>query len=139
MRQNLFKVLLEHISLKKQSTDRTLRVIDRTLTFYLEICEIPRLFWDHYRDFFWDQIFRDQYWDFFETQIWDPYRDFLRDHIFLRLRLFLRLKFFETDTETFFQDQICQDRYRYSQKIEKSLDTEKSRDEMSLSAWEYAR
>ena len=26
------------------STARTLRVIDCTLTFYLEICEIPRLF-----------------------------------------------------------------------------------------------
>ena len=28
------------------STARSLRVIDRTFTFYLEICEIPRLFLD---------------------------------------------------------------------------------------------
>ena len=53
----------------------------------------------------------------------DRYRDF-----------FLRLNIFETDTETFFRDQNFRDRDRYSQKIEKSLDTEKSRDEMSHSA-----
>ena len=40
------------------STAKTLRVIDFTLTFYLEICEIPTLF-------FLDQNFRDQYRDFF--------------------------------------------------------------------------
>ena len=39
-----------------------------------------------------------------------------------------RLNIFETYTETFFRD-----RDRYSQKSEKSLDTEKSRDEMSHS------
>ena len=41
--------------------------------------------------------------------------------------------FIETDTETFFRDQNFRDQDRYSQKIEKSLDTEKSRDEMSHS------
>ena len=41
----------------------------------------------------------------------------------------LRTNVFKTDTETFFRD-----RDRYSQKFEKSLDTEKSRDEMSHSA-----
>ena len=60
---------------------------------------------------------------FFETKyFWDRYRDF-----------FSRLNIFETDTETFFWDQNFRDRDRYSQKIEKSLDTEKSRDEMSHS------
>ena len=34
------------------STARTLRVTDCTCTFYLEICKIPRLFRDYYRDFF---------------------------------------------------------------------------------------
>ena len=42
--------------------------------------------------------------------------------------------FIETDTETFFRDQNFRDRDRCSQEIEKSLDTEKSRDEMSQSA-----
>ena len=68
---------------------------------------------------------------FFETKYFrDRYRDF-----FSRLipRLFSRLIIFETDTETFFRDQNFRDRDRYSQKIEKSLDTEKSRDEMSHS------
>ena len=61
---------------------------------------------------------------FFETKYFrDRYRDF-----------FSRLNIFETDTETFFRDQNFRDRDRYSQKIEKSLDTEKSRDEMSHSA-----
>ena len=60
---------------------------------------------------------------FFETKYFrDRYRDF-----------FSRLNIFETDTETFFRDQNFRDRDRYSQKIEKSLDTEKSRDEMSHS------
>ena len=45
----------------------------------------------------------------------------------------MRLNIFKTDTETFFRDQYFRDRDRYSQKIEKSLDTEKSRDEMSHS------
>ena len=60
---------------------------------------------------------------------------FFRDQIFSRPipRLFSRLIIFETDTETFFRDQNFRDRDRYSQKIEKSLDTEKSRDEMSHS------
>ena len=43
----------------------------------------------------------------------------------------LRLKFFKADTKTFFRDQICRDRYRYSQKNVKSLVTKKSRYEMS--------
>ena len=64
---------------------------------------------------------------FFETKYFrDRYRDF-----------FSRLNIFETDTETFFRDQNFRDRDRYSQKIEKSLDTEKSRDEMSHSAIYY--
>ena len=56
---------------------------------------------------------------------------------------FFETKVFETDTETLFRDQMFsrpiprlffetkyfRDRYRYSQKIEKTLDTEKSRDE----------
>ena len=46
---------------------------------------------------------------------------------------FFETKVFETDTETFFRDQNFRDRDRYSEKIEKSLDTEKSRDEMSHS------
>ena len=60
--------------------------------------------------FFRDQNFRDRDRDFFS-----------------------RPNIFETDTETFFRDQNFRDRDRYSQKIEKSLDTEKSRDEMSHS------
>ena len=59
----------------------------------------------------WDQNF----WD---LNFWDRYRDF-----------FSRPNIFVTDTEIFFRD-----RDQYSQKIEKSLDTEKSRDEMSHSA-----
>ena len=70
-----------------------------------------QIFLGRYWDFFWDQNFRDRYWDFFS-----------------------RPNIFETDTETFFRDQNFRDRDRYSQKIEKSLDTEKSRDEMSHSA-----
>ena len=56
--------------------------------------------------------------------------------IFFRslLRHFFRLNIFETDTETFFRDQNFWDRDRYSQKIKKSFETEKSRDEMSHSA-----
>ena len=46
--------------------------------------------------------------------------------------------FIETDTETFFRDQNFRDRDRYSQKIEKSLDTEKSRDEMSHSGGHWS-
>ena len=46
----------------------------------------------------------------------------------------MRLNIFETDTETFFRDQNFRDQDRYSRKIEKSLDTEKSRDEISHSA-----
>ena len=58
---------------------------------------------------FREQIFLGRYWDFF----WDQnFRDRYRD---------------------FFWDQNFRDRDRYSQKIEKSLDTEKSRDKMSHS------
>ena len=72
---------------------------------------------------FREPIFLGRYWDFFLDQNFrDRYRDF-----------FSRLNIFETDTETFFWDQNFRDRDRYSQKIEKSLDTEKSRDEMSHS------
>ena len=49
-------------------------------------------------------------------------------------RLFSRPNIFKTDTETFFRDQNFRDRDQYSQKIEKSLDAEKSLDEMSHSA-----
>ena len=56
-------------------------------------------------------------------------RLFLRPKFSRRiLRLFFETKFFETYTETFFRDRV-----RHSQKSEKSLDTEKSRDEMSHS------
>ena len=80
-----------------------------------------QIFLGRYWDFFWDQNFRDRYRDFFWDQSFrDRYRDF-----------FSRPNIFETDTETFFRDQNFRDRDRYSQKIEKSLDTEKSRDEMS--------
>ena len=84
MRQNLFKVLDTCISLENDiSTARFLRVKDFTLTFYLEISEIPRLFWDQnflrliprlflrpdlsrpILRLFWDQNFRDWYGDFF--------------------------------------------------------------------------
>ena len=73
--------------------------------------------------FFQTKIFETDTETFFETKYFrDRYRDF-----------FSRLNIFETDTETFFRDQNFRDRDRYSQKIEKSLDTEKSRDEMSHS------
>ena len=135
-RQNLFKVFLAHISLENDiSTARTLWVIDFTLTFYLEICEIPRFIWDYkviflgpnlsrpIRGLFWGPIFLDQYQDFI-----------LRPKFFRRIpRLFFRPNIFETDTETFFRDQNFRDRDWYSQKIGKSLDTEKSRDEMQHS------
>ena len=81
------------------STARTLRVIDCTLTFYQEI---PRFFWDHYKDFFWDQIFGDQCWDFFETQIFETDTILFRPNIF-ETETFIRLNFFETDTKTFFR------------------------------------
>ena len=47
-------------------------------------------------------------------------------------RLFLRPKFSRPIPRLFFETKYF--RYRYSQKIEKSLNTEKSRDEMSHSA-----
>ena len=58
-----------------------------------------------------------------ETKIFhqDRYRDFFSRPKFPRPRLFFETKYFR-------------DQYRYSQKIEKSLDTEKSRDKMSHSA-----
>ena len=74
---------------------------------------------------------------FFETKIFEiDTETFFRDQIFLRPipRLFLRPNIFATETRTFFRDQNFRDQDRYSQKIEKSLDTEKSRDEMSHSA-----
>ena len=80
---------------------------------------------------------------FFQTKYFrDRYRDF-----FSRLNIFetdtktffSRLNIFETDTETFFRDQNFRDQDRYSQKIEKSLDTKKSRDEMSHSAYLYTK
>ena len=45
-------------------------------------------------------------------------------------------KFHRDRYRDFFRDQNFQDRDRYSQKIEKSLDTEKSRDEMSHSTFD---
>ena len=88
-----------------------------------------------------ETFFRDQ-------NFWDQYRDF-----YLRLKLiendteiFLRPNIFDTDTETFFEtkcfrdrywdffwDLIFRDWYWYFQKNEKSLNTEKSLDEMSHS------
>ena len=87
---------------------------------------------------FREQIFLGRYWDFFLDQnFWDWYRDFFLRPKFSRpiLRLFSRLNIFETNTETFFRDQNFWDREQYSQKIEKSLHTEKSWDEMSHSGW----
>ena len=85
---------------------------------------IPRLFSEtkifetDTETFFETKVFETDTETFFETKYFrDRYRDF-----------FSRLNIFETDTETFFRD-----RDRYSQKFEKSLDTEKSRDEMSHS------
>ena len=87
---------------------------------------------------FREQIFLGRYWDFFLDQnFWDRSRDFFLRPKFSRpiLRLFSRLNIFETNTETFFRDQNFWDREQYSQKIEKSLHTEKSWDEMSHSGW----
>ena len=87
--------------------------------------------------FFETKIFETDTETFFETKVFETDTEtFFRDQIFSRPipRLFSRLNIFETDTETFFRDQNFRDRDRYSQKIEKSLDTEKSRDEMSHSA-----
>ena len=89
------------------------------------------------RTFFATKIFETDTETFFETKIFETDTE-----------TFFETKVFETDTETFFRDQIFsrpiprlffetkyfRDRDRYSQKIEKSLDTEKSRDEMSHSA-----
>ena len=44
MKKNRFKVLFVPLLENNVSTARTLRVIGCTLTFYFEICEIPRLF-----------------------------------------------------------------------------------------------
>ena len=60
---------------------------------------------------------------------------------------FFETKIFEADTETFFETKVFltdtetffRDRDRYSQKSEKSLDTEKSRDEMSHSGYHLAK
>ena len=97
------------ISLEKDiSTARTLRVIDCTLTFYVK-----------YQDFFetiTKTFFGDQYWGYFETVT----RTFFRPNI-SETEAFFWLNFLETDTETFFRDQICWDRYQYSQKIEKKV------------------
>ena len=100
--------------------------------------------------FFETKIFETDTETFFETKVFETDTEtFFRDQIFSRPipRLFFETKYFrdryrdffsrliifETDTETFFRDQNFRDRDRYSQKIEKSLDTEKSRDEMSHS------
>ena len=61
------------ISFWKMITARTLRAIDFTLTFYHEIWEILRLFLGPkflrpIPRLSRDQIFQDQYWDFFETK-----------------------------------------------------------------------
>ena len=95
-----------------------------------------KIFWGRYWDFFETKIFETDTETFFETKVFETDTEtFFRDQIFSRpiLRLFLRPNIFVTDTGTFFQDQNFRDRDRYSQKIDKSLDTEKSRDEMSHS------
>ena len=71
----------------------------------------------------WDQIF------------WDRRRDFFLDQIFLRpiLSLFSETENFRDQYGDFFRGQIFRERYWYSQKNEKSLNIEKSRDEMSHS------
>ena len=74
---------------------------------------------------------------FFETKYsWDRYRDlFLIPNVFeTNIETFFETKYFSRPIlRLFFRDQICRDRYRNSQKNEKSLDTEKSWDEMSHS------
>ena len=87
------------------SAAETLRVTDFKLTFYLEICEIQRLFWD--------QIFRYQYWDFFETKILET-----------NSKTYFETENFKTVIEPFCWDQIFSrpilrffwDRYQFSQK-----------------------
>ena len=128
---------------------RTLRVVDCTLTFYLKTCEIPQVFSGPLQRLLFQTKSLDTNSETFLTAkfLRPIQRLFLRPkfsrpipRLFLRpniskpiLRLFLRLKFFDTDTETFFRDQICRYRYRHSQKMKKSLNTEKSREEMSHS------
>ena len=87
---------------------------------------------------FREQFFLGRYWDFFETKIFETDTEtFFQGQMFSRPipRLFLGPNIFETNTETFFRDQNFWDREQYSQKIEKSLHTEKSWDEMSHSGW----
>ena len=108
------------------TTARISRVIDFTLTFYLEIYEIPRPFWD--------QDFRDQYRDF-ETKILETDTE-----------TFFKTKIFETDIKSFHETKYLRDRYSdsfrdqnfqdwncYFPKNEKSLDAKKSGDEVSHS------
>ena len=127
MRQNLFKVLLVHISLENDiSLARALIVINFTLTFYIEICKIPRLFSS--------PIFlRSTPGVFLRTNLWRPIlrlfwdQSFVTDsNTFFRPNIFEREPFFRLETESFFWDQN-------SQRNEKSLDIEKSWDEMSHS------
>ena len=114
---------------------RTLRVVDCTLTFYLKTCEIPQVFSGPLQRLLFQTKSLDTNSETFLTAkfLRPIQRLFLRPkfsrpipRLFLRpniskpiLRLFLRLKFFDTDTETFFRDQICLDRYQYSHKNEK--------------------
>ena len=93
-----------------------------------------------------DQISRYQFWDFFDSQIFETDTEtFFETQIFetdtetffetkyfkTDTETFFETKIFETDTETFIRDQLRRDGYWYSQKNEKSLDTEKSLDENS--------
>ena len=73
--------------------------------------------------FFETKIFETDTETFFETKVFEA-----------DTKTFFETKYFRDRYETFFQDLNFRDRDRYSQKIEKSLDTEKSRDEMSHSA-----
>ena len=111
MRQNLFKVLLVHISLENDiSRARALRTIDFTLNFYHKICELQRLYW-------WTKIFETNTETFFETKSFETNTEtFFETKIF---EIDTETKFFETDTDT--------------RKKMRKVSIEKSRDEISIS------
>ena len=122
LRQNIFETTIETlyetksfqsvscVSLENNvSTAITLRVIDCTLTFHLEICEIPRPL----QRLFLDQIFGDQKWDFFETQTsGNDTETFLRPKFLKPIpRLFLRSKFSRPILRLFVETRIFWDWY----------------------------
>ena len=123
------------------STARTLKVLDCTLTFHLEICEMPRLFSRPIPRLFWDQ-----YWDSLWAQILETDTEIFLRPKFSRPTPFFETKYFPDRYCDFFETKIVRDRYwdfllrpnlsrpiPILSKNEKSLDTEKFRDEMSHS------